>query len=502
MRLWVALSAVLVTFVAACGGAQAYTPPITMKVFPLAAGHPSGPMVAGLDGNMWLQEGNGVASAPAPRVAVLNAQGGVVKELAAGGAGALGPDGNFWFAYGPKVARMTPAGAVTYFRMTSSTAQPAGLTPGPDGNLWFFDDAVNTIYRISPAGTFTRIVQLDNDIGGIAFGPDGNLWATEFHPAALVARVTLDGTVTEFSLSRSDSEPHGITAGPDGNMWVAERHRNAVARVTLDGQITEFRLSRSRAGPFNILTGSDGNLWFSEVPTYGDVRGMPGRITPTGEITEFAIPPGSGYIGNYGPVAGPDGNMWLSFATSLGRLQVAQRPGVRYVLSQEAGYAPASASIQLGGTVQWNFYGPSPHQVADATGLGLFDSGPKGIASSFRRQLTTSGVYAYADPLHPGQGGKVTVAPHVGVSTGFVGSTPVQGIDAMWSIGPVTGTRVFDVQVRRPGETSYSDWKMGTTDDASGFAVDVPGTYSVRVRMRDTATGAKTGYASRAVTAK
>src|SRR5215212_2672650 len=162
----------------AAGGADAYVPRTKMTVFQLPAGHPSGPMVAGLDGNMWLQEGNGVFEYPAPRVAVMNPRGAIVRELPAGGAGALGPDGNFWFEYGPKIGRMTSAGEVTYFRMLS-TAEPAGITTGPDGNLWFFDASGN-LYRITTAGAITKVFHFANDIGGIAAGADGNLWVTEF----------------------------------------------------------------------------------------------------------------------------------------------------------------------------------------------------------------------------------------------------------------------------------------------------------------------------------
>src|SRR3954447_4115058 len=180
MRLRVALSAV-VMLLAACAGAQAYTPPIKMTVFPFAVGHPSGPMVAGLDGNMWLQQGSGLASSPAPRVAVVDTQGGTVKELPAGGAEALGPDGNIWFAYGPKIGRMTPTGAITYFRMTSSSAAPDGITVGPDGTLWFYDQG-GGLYRITTAGAITKVAQFANDVGGIAAGADGNMWVTVFYP--------------------------------------------------------------------------------------------------------------------------------------------------------------------------------------------------------------------------------------------------------------------------------------------------------------------------------
>jgi hypothetical protein len=123
-----------------------------------------------------------------------------------------------------------------------------------------------------------------------------------------------------------------------------------------------------------------------------------------------------------------------------------------------------------------------------------------GIVGSFRQRFNTAGVYTYADPLHPGQAGKLTVAPYVGLGTATTSAGTFKSFTVAWSAGPVTGSRVFDVQLRRPGETSYSAWKTGTTDDAGALTPDVHGTYSFRVRMRDTATGAKTGYAARSGT--
>ena len=46
-----------------------------------------------------------------------------------------GPDGNIWVTIGSKVARITPAGAVTEFD-PAAVGTPVGITSGPDGNLW------------------------------------------------------------------------------------------------------------------------------------------------------------------------------------------------------------------------------------------------------------------------------------------------------------------------------------------------------------------------------
>src|SRR5437868_4101348 len=45
----------------------------------------------------------------------------------------------------------------------------------------------------------------------------------------------------EFSLAAA-SQPLGITSGPDGNLWFAEAHGNRIGKITPSGEITEFPL--------------------------------------------------------------------------------------------------------------------------------------------------------------------------------------------------------------------------------------------------------------------
>ena len=63
--------------------------------------------------------------------------------------------------------------------------------------------------------------------------PDGNLWFTEFI-ANKIGRITPTGTITEFNVPTSSSDPIGITAGPDGNLWFTERSGNKLGRVTIN----------------------------------------------------------------------------------------------------------------------------------------------------------------------------------------------------------------------------------------------------------------------------
>src|SRR6516225_10961637 len=89
-------------------------------------------------------------------------------------------------------------------------------------------------------------------------------------------------SITEFPLPAHGILPpsgsaNQIVAGPDGNLWFTENDTvsNAIGRITPSGQITEFKIPTPGGNPFGITVGPAGNLWFTE--NFGDKIG---RITP------------------------------------------------------------------------------------------------------------------------------------------------------------------------------------------------------------------------------
>src|SRR5262245_27188928 len=123
-------------------------------------------------------------------------------------------------------------------------------------------------------------------------------------------------TITEFALPPlslgGSFGATAITAGPDGNVWFADPGAHAVGRITPSGQVTEFPSPID--GPGVITAGSDGNVWFSS----GDISGSPvlstspaiGRITTSGQITTFPVP--DEIAGVTALTAGPDSSVWFT----------------------------------------------------------------------------------------------------------------------------------------------------------------------------------------------
>jgi virginiamycin B lyase len=58
-----------------------------------------------------------------------------------------------------------------------------------------------------------------------------------------------------------------------------------VGRITMTGEITEFDIPSEGSTPINIAVGPDKNIWYTKNNTLG-------RVTPAGDITEFPIADG------------------------------------------------------------------------------------------------------------------------------------------------------------------------------------------------------------------
>jgi streptogramin lyase len=107
--------------------------------------------------------------------------------------------------------------------------------------------------------------------------------------------------------------PLWIAAGPDGNLWFTDSRNNAVGRSTPSGAITEFALPTRNAYPQGIVAATDGRLWFTETN-----NSSVGAITTAGRISEFREGPPEPGAGGVSPFLitdrADDGEVWFSIS--------------------------------------------------------------------------------------------------------------------------------------------------------------------------------------------
>ena len=221
-----------------------------------------------------------------------------------------GPDGALWFTElnGGSIGRITTAGKVTEWRIHARAidARPGSIALGKDGALWFTINNFHEIGRITTAGKITEY-SAGEDIhpAGIAAAPDGALWFTA-PTGQLIGRITTSGKLSHYPVHTAQAFPQNITVGPDGALWFTERI-GRIGRITSSGAVTEFPVHPPKGRAlFGITTGPDHALWFTEPNAK-----MIGRMTTTGQITEYAVP--SGYPTSI--TASPDGALWFTAIT-------------------------------------------------------------------------------------------------------------------------------------------------------------------------------------------
>lgn len=475
------LSALVLSFAGAVGARAQIT--ITEFPVPTAASRPY-TIVAGPDGNLWFTESVG------NKLGRITPSGSITEfPVPTAGSGpygiAVGPDGNIWFTerFADQIGRFVPAtGNFTEYPIPSPFCQPWEITLGADGNLWFTEEEANQIGRITPQGAITEFIPPNCCFPtGICAGADGRIWFT-LEIGDQIGRVDPSGAMTMFQIQTVQVLPWDIAPGPDGALWFTELAGRAVGRITTAGQIVEHPVPGSFSGIAGVASGSDGNLWFTENDTHHvGVMDTAGNVLQTLDTTgerPLSITPG------------PDGNLWFTMAdgNAIGRVEIAQ-PGEQHVLSLDAGFVPRVRTVTLGDSVQWTFLGPRVHWVDDASGLDLFDSGPRRIVSYYEHPFDYAGTFAYQDNVG-GASGAITVPVEI--------AGPAQvGVPftVTWALAPAPAGIVFDVQVRTPGSSVFVDWMSGTTLQSADYVAVAPGNHRFRARLRELASGETTRYA-------
>lgn len=154
-------------------------------------------------------------------------------------------------------------------------------------------------------------------------------------------------------------------------------------------------------------------------------------------------------------------------------------------------FSPATVTTIQGDTVQWNFSG-FPHTVTDASGMGRFDSGDKLAGQSFSLKFDAAGTYPYLCKNHPASmKGSVQVPVKATPGSGFTNTI----FTVIWSAAAPPAGYVFDVQIQRPGVSTFGSWKTGQTATSTTFTPDAgAGIYAFRSRLRNTANDKASSY--------
>jgi virginiamycin B lyase len=171
-----------------------------------------------------------------------------------------------------------------------------------------------------------------------------------------------------------------MVLGPDGNLWFTENAGKKIGKITPTGTIAEYTIPPNGGNifPESITVGPDGALWF----TTGSELG---RITTSGSLT--TLPPEASLIGLYAIVTGPDGNLYYSGGPNGNGYIVQQNPSGPYQRFTAPAF-PGSPGNML----------PSPYGLAVGTDHGIWFTN-QGFGTGYLGRMSTIGAFTrYAMP--------------------------------------------------------------------------------------------------------
>ena len=160
----------------------------------------------------------------------------------------------------------------------------------------------------------------------------------------------------------------------------------------------------------------------------------------------------------------------------------------------DSGFSPTDATgHDIGTSVEWTNHGTTNHTVTDSTGMGLFGSGTIKPGGTYTVPFTAACVYKYKDTLHTTLTGTVKAPVLVSPDSGTTSTT----FTIQWATVPPAAGFVYDVQIKRPGATAFSNWIMGTSTMSSSFVPDKgTGTYSFKAHVKKSSSGSSCTYSS------
>jgi plastocyanin len=287
-----------------------------------------------------------------------------------------------------------------------------------------------------------------------------------------------------------NSSLSSVVALADGTVWAAGFY--------YDGTQTRTLLLHGDSSGFAAVAGED-------YPNEGNVlNGI--AVSSSGDIWAAGYHYPSGTSDYQGLIEHYDGQQWTRVSSAQGTSYTylagitAQAGGASWAVGNtltttiveavceiqvgDTGFVPPSASENQGDTVGWSITGSSAHQLVDASGTQLFDSGSRESGASFQFTFNAAASYSIVDLAT--NASSVVAVP---VKLPLIGTTGMP-FTVTWSAAAPSESFVFDVQVRTPSDTAFHNWQVGQSDVAATYVPSSAGSYAFRARLRNSTNGA------------
>jgi virginiamycin B lyase len=245
----------------------------------------------------------------------------------------VGSDGNLWFTEGAEfftpnpdpntggtfhsnIARITPEGDITEFRVDGG-GFPHDIVQGPNGVLYFSNN--QGLGRISTDGAVGSFIDAPFSVGGQELDAHaGDIWITDFNARSLWRYDTATGLFTQFPIGDGSLfGPGGLAVDASGRVWFGASADQGVIGV-LDPTVRDKRNTPARenvttfnvaGNPNGIAIATDSKVWFTD--RFNDTVGY---LDPLNSNLVRQFPTLTPEAGPQQIAAAADGSVWFTQA--------------------------------------------------------------------------------------------------------------------------------------------------------------------------------------------
>jgi streptogramin lyase len=235
-----------------------------------------------------------------------------------------GSDGNVWFTEGTgntnepaKIARITPAGAITEFAANCDFCIPTDIVQGASDDILYLTANDPSLLRFDLSeGRFLEPIPMPNGgvRGGALAAHGSDLWITDFNNDVIWRFDTVSGVFTSVA---SSSDPSDVAVDAAGNVWFTEPQANLddgtsnIGRIdAVSGEVT--RTVTDAAAGIVTVSPTDGKVWFAaRFPNFlTSTDAGVGYLDPANDnsVSFFPVPDN----GPAGLAAADDGTIWFT----------------------------------------------------------------------------------------------------------------------------------------------------------------------------------------------
>src|SRR5262245_44893689 len=136
-------------------------------------------------------------------------------------------------------AMAAPVGALKQYKVPTANSHPRGITTGSDGNRWFTEGTEVTgapakIARITPDGTVTEFAANCSSciLTDVAQGPDGILYITSNNPILLRFDVSTETFLDPAVLPKSNANSDNVAVSAT-DVWTTDFNNNSLWRYDI-----------------------------------------------------------------------------------------------------------------------------------------------------------------------------------------------------------------------------------------------------------------------------